>query len=44
LYDLESDLGEADDVSDRHPDVAARLERVRRAAHQESPLFPLDQP
>jgi arylsulfatase A-like enzyme len=42
LYELESDLGEANDVSDRHPDVAARMERIRRTAHRDSPLFPLD--
>ena len=42
LYDLESDLGEADDVADRHPDVVAQLERIRRTAHRDSPLFPLD--
>ena len=32
LYDLKSDIAETTDVSAKHPDVVARLEKVAEAA------------
>ena len=41
LYDLDKDIGEKTDVASAHPDIVARMEQVMRAAHTDSPLFPL---
>jgi arylsulfatase A-like enzyme len=45
LFDLETDLGEAVDVSDHHlaryAILMAKMEEIRRAAHVDSDLFPL---
>jgi arylsulfatase len=41
LYDLARDIGEKTNVAAAHSDVVARLERVMRAAHTDSALFPL---
>jgi len=35
LYDLNADIGESQDVADRHPDIVARLEAAMRQAGQE---------
>jgi arylsulfatase len=41
LYDLAKDIGEKTDGAAGHPDVVSRLEGIMRAAHTDSPLFPL---
>jgi arylsulfatase A len=41
LYDLESDLGEQNDVAGRHPDVVARLAALLAREHAPSGEFPL---
>jgi arylsulfatase len=41
LYDLDKDIGEKSDVAASHPEIVARMEQVMRAAHTDSPLFPL---
>jgi arylsulfatase A len=35
LYNLESDVGETQDVSAEHPDVVARLEKLAQAARED---------
>lgn len=37
LYNLETDLGEENNVAEENPDVVAELERVMNRAHQSSP-------
>ncbi len=39
LYNLETDLGEEDNVAEEDPEVVAELERVMERAHQSSPLW-----
>jgi arylsulfatase A-like enzyme len=39
LYDLSTDLGEADDVAAAHPEVVARLEAAMREAHVPDPRW-----
>ena len=41
LYDLDKDIGEKSDVAASHPEIVARMEQAMRAAHTDSPLFPL---
>jgi arylsulfatase len=41
LYDLSRDIGEKANVAAEYPEVVGRLERVMRAAHTDSALFPL---
>jgi arylsulfatase len=41
LYDLAKDIGETANIAAVHPDIVARIEAVMRAAHTDSPLFPL---
>lgn len=41
LYDLVADPGEASNVADQHPDVVAQLGAYAKAAHVDSPYFPV---
>ena len=41
LYDLAKDIGETADVAAANPAIVSRLEGLMRAAHTDSPLFPL---
>jgi len=41
LYDLDSEIGEATDVADKHPAVVARIEKIMADARTPSALFPL---
>ena len=39
LYDLATDLGEAQDVAAEHPEVVAEMERIMAEAHEPDPLW-----
>jgi arylsulfatase len=41
LFDLAKDIGESDDVADKHPDVVARLSALMKEQHVKSDLFPI---
>jgi len=41
LYNLETDLGEQNDVSGLNPAIVSRIERIMNVARTESPEFPL---
>ncbi|MCI0418492.1 MAG: arylsulfatase [Acidobacteria bacterium] len=41
LYDLKSDIGEANNVAAKHPEVVARLEQILKTARTDSKEFPL---
>ncbi|WP_343701727.1 arylsulfatase [Chitinophaga sp.] len=41
LYDLQQDPGEKHNVAAQHPDIIKKMDGYMRAAHVESPLFPL---
>jgi arylsulfatase A-like enzyme len=41
LYHLPSDLGERYNVADEHPEVVRRIADIMRAAHVDSPEFPV---
>jgi arylsulfatase len=41
LYNLESDIGESQDVANKHPQVVARMRKIMRSEHQPSSLFPM---
>ncbi|MSR32948.1 MAG: arylsulfatase [Gemmataceae bacterium] len=41
LYNLESDPGEQNDVAAKHPDMAAKIEKLLKAGHVPSKDFPL---
>jgi arylsulfatase A len=41
LYDLSTDIGEARNVADLHPDVVARIAEIMQSGRTESQLFPL---
>ena len=43
LYDLETDVAEKHDVSEKHPDVVARIKRIMAASHVPSKMFPFKQ-
>ncbi|QDU88546.1 Arylsulfatase [Pirellulimonas nuda] len=38
LYDLSTDLGEANDIASQHPQVVAHIEQLMRSAHVESEI------
>jgi arylsulfatase A len=44
LFDLKTDLGEKNDVADRHPDVVARVKEIFSTGRTESEVFPLAKP
>jgi arylsulfatase A-like enzyme len=41
LYNLEKDIAEQNDVSDRNPDVVKHMKKIMAEAHEDSELFPL---
>jgi arylsulfatase A-like enzyme len=41
LFDLKTDLHETTDVAAKHPDVVEKIDAIMKAAHTDSPLFPL---
>jgi arylsulfatase A-like enzyme len=41
LYDLSTDIGEARDIADLHPDVVTRIAEIMQSGRTESQLFPL---
>jgi arylsulfatase A-like enzyme len=41
LYDLETDLGETNDVANQHPDVVTKIENYLATARTESEFWPL---
>jgi arylsulfatase A-like enzyme len=41
LYDLETDMGETQNVADNHPDVVAKIEKYLTTARTESKFWPL---
>jgi arylsulfatase A-like enzyme len=41
LYDLQTDLGETNNVADHHPDVVAKIEKYLTTARTESKFWPL---
>ena len=42
LYDLETDIGEQQNVAHDHSTVITRISEIMRSARTESDLFPLD--
>jgi len=34
VYDLNADIGESQDIADKHPDIVARMEAAMRQAAQ----------
>lgn len=43
LYDLDADIGEKNDIADRHPDVVARVRDILRTAHTNDKKWPIKQ-
>ena len=43
LYDLETDVAEKHDVSEKHPEVVAKIKRIMADAHTPSKVFPFKQ-
>ena len=41
LFDLTKDIGESDDVADKHPDVVEKLSALMKEQHVKSDLFPI---
>lgn len=41
LYNLKRDIGEKNDVADKHPDIVRKMERILKENHQPSELFPI---
>jgi len=41
LYNLADDIGEQNDIADKHPDIVARMEKLFETARTESEVFPL---
>jgi arylsulfatase A-like enzyme len=41
LYDLKSDIGEQNNVADKHPDVVAKIEAILKTARTDSAEFPI---
>lgn len=41
LYNLREDIGERNDVAERHPDVVAEISEIMQLAHVDSPNFPV---
>ncbi len=42
LYNLKTDVAEAQDMAGQHPDLVAKLEEIMRAEHSESEEWPAD--
>ena len=43
VFDLESDIAEANDIAARHPEIVAEAERIFAEERLDSPDFPLDE-
>ena len=43
LYALDADIGEKNDIADRHPDVIARVRDILRTAHTNEKKWPIEQ-
>lgn len=41
LHNLTTDIDEKNNVASSHPEIVSRIETIMRAAHADSPLFPL---
>jgi len=41
LYDLETDIGEQNNVADKHPDVVAKIDAILKTARTDSAEFPV---
>ncbi len=41
LYDLQSDIGEKNNLADKHPDIVKRIKELMKTARTESEHFPL---
>jgi arylsulfatase A-like enzyme len=41
MYDLATDIGEQNNVADKHPDVVARIEAILKTARTDSAEFPI---
>ncbi len=41
LYDLSEDIGETNNIADRHPDVVRQMRRIMQESHMESDVFKL---
>ena len=41
LYDLSKDIGEENNLADKHPEKVEQLEELLKEAHVESDVFPL---
>ena len=41
LYNLESDLGEGENIAATHPELVAKMEALMRSAHTDSELWPV---
>jgi arylsulfatase A len=41
LYDLQNDIGEKNNVADKHPDIVQAIKKIMKEQHRESPDFPL---
>ena len=39
LYNLETDLGEENNVAEENPEVVAEMKQIMNRAHQPSPLW-----
>ncbi|MFH1716570.1 MAG: arylsulfatase [Planctomycetota bacterium] len=41
LYNLRDDIGEKNNIADRHPEIVAKIENYMKAAHAPSPDWPI---
>lgn len=41
LYDLNTDLGEQNNLADQHPDLIAQIESFMKTARTDSPNWPI---
>jgi arylsulfatase len=44
LFDLKTDIGEKNDIADRHPEIVARMRDILTNCRTESDVFPLQPP
>ena len=42
IYDLDSDMGETQNIAQDYPEIAKRIEEILREAHTPSELFPME--
>jgi arylsulfatase A len=41
LYDLQNDVGEKNNIADKHPEIVRAIRKIMQQQHRESPDFPL---